>query len=514
MKHFIFAFLACLAFASCSAFDDDYFTEHRNQAPEHEINKFQVTQKSAEYFARKVSFDDSIARRVASVEPLAQGRDTLLYVVNFADNRGWLVLSGDKRTEAVLASAQTGRFDKSNLGGAAMWMNDLASKIYGIKQVNPQDTTSGSYASWLNIDTLALGIKKPLATRGRHNNYPPNYPGDEPVYHFDPSDPRYSEDILVDTKIKVTSEKEVGHLIETRWGQSSPWNSYTPIWTETSKHCPTGCVAVAGAQMLYFFHFNKGVPDVACTEIEGGGVVWPKGYNMNYRYLKPTRQAWEKMQKSKNYGYPNDTTATKLVSILMTQVGMVLGTKYTETSSYADDANLLRMYSYFGIQCDYADYNPSLIRQSLDRGIPVNISAFADRKRFELWFIKTPWEYEKGHAWIIDGYKDKTIVYTYTYNRRPRQIVPPEYQEGGSEYDPDRMLPPQSDPNSEFHYQEHPKFGLFTVERTERVYYWKMNLGWNGSGDDGQYSTQESGIWVTPHRTYQYNQKMVYNFRF
>ena len=28
MKHFLLTLLACLAIASCSAFDDDYFAEH------------------------------------------------------------------------------------------------------------------------------------------------------------------------------------------------------------------------------------------------------------------------------------------------------------------------------------------------------------------------------------------------------------------------------------------------------------------------------------------------------
>ena len=507
IKHFLLTLLACLAIASCSAFDDDYFAEHQSKTPELVSNKFQVHQKSAEYFAHKVSFDDNVTRSVSSVEPIAYGKDTLLYVVNFSNNNGWIVLSGDKRTEAILASAQTGHFNKRNLGGSAVWMNELANNIYGIKQSNPQDTTTGAYTSWLNIDTLALGLKKPYATRA--DNYNPN-PDGQPGYgnhHFDPSDPNQAEDILVDTQIKITYEKEVDHLIETHWGQGDPWNVYTPIWTITNKHCPTGCAAVAGAQMLYYFHFKKGKPATANTAVRGYGLAWDGGYDLRYQFLNPSLKVWDKMLKQDYIGMVLDTSTTNPVAILMLQVGINLNMEYTEKKSGAYTKDMPKMFRAFGIDCDLVNYNPQLIRESLDNGMPVNINAAAEEKKFNFLFITFKSQPINGHSWIIDGYKDQTVVYTYTYNRRPKQIIPPEYQEEGGEYD-------NTTSQNEFHYQDHPKFGIFTVKNTYHNYYWKMNLGWYGQGDNGQYLTEESAIWDTPNKSYQYKKEIVCNFRF
>ena len=41
-----------------------------------------------------------------------------------------------------------------------------------------------------------------------------------------------------------------------------------------------------------------------------------------------------------------------------------------------------------------------------------------------------------------------------------------------------------------------------------------MNLGWYGQGDNGQYLTEESAIWDTPNKSYQYKKEIVCNFRF
>ena len=244
MKHFLLTLLACLAIASCSAFDDDYFAEHLSKTPELVANKFQVHQKSAEYFAHKVSFDDNVTRSVSSVEPIAYGKDTLLYIVNFSNNNGWIVLSGDKRTESILASSKTGQFDLNHLGGSAVWMQEVAEKIYGVKRSNHQDTTSTAYKKWCCIDTLALNIKgHPTVFNTRSalsdkNHYKREYPD--------------SVTKLVNIETRIITTKQVGPLIQTKWGQSDPWNKCVPALAYADRNCYTGCVAVAGAQMLYY----------------------------------------------------------------------------------------------------------------------------------------------------------------------------------------------------------------------------------------------------------------------
>ena len=44
----------------------------------------------------------------------------------------------------------------------------------------------------------------------------------------------------------------VGNFLETQWDQGAPYNSMTP--EVGGKHCPTGCVATAMAQVLKYYN--------------------------------------------------------------------------------------------------------------------------------------------------------------------------------------------------------------------------------------------------------------------
>lgn len=506
-------FLVVFLLAGCTAFDDDFFAHQDEQETKISPKKYQVSLKSATYYANKISFDDSIVRKVENIDPIVYGRDTLLYVVNFANNHGWLLLSGDKRTEALLATAQIGHFDKNNVGGASVWLNDMAGKLYGIKQANPQDTTSGSYQTWCNIDTLALGIKK----RHPHMRHVKNAPWDRNNYgqKFDPSDPNYAEDILIDSKIEIKTNKRIDPLIKTKWGQGVPWNQYAPIWASSNKHCPVGCVAVAGAQMLYYLHYLKGKPLLGCDHITGGGIVYDKeNYHNSYSFSNPSKSVWDNMplRTANLYNYI-DADKVKPVSILLIQVGMAVEMNYGEDGSGAQMSKLCDLYQKYGIHSEYQDYSPELILRSLEDSIPVNIEAYRNKESKKFLFIKVGEKYTIGHAWIIDGYRDLTIDYSFTYNRRPIQIVPPEYLEGGSLYDENRQLPPQPDPHNDFHYLKNPKFGILTETSTARRRFWTMNFGWDGISDDAQYLIDESDVWYTANGSFQYKKKIICNIR-
>ena len=514
VKHLILTFAACCTIIGCTAFDDDYFTDHHSETQNIVTNKFQVHQKSAEYFAHKVSFDDNVTRSVSSVEPLAHGKDTLLYVVNFSNNNGWIVLSGDKRTESILASSKTGQFDLNHLGGSAVWMQEVAEKIYGVKRANHQDTTSTAYKNWCCIDTLALNLqKRPITKNTRSVNTK------HPKKPYDPSDPSRYEDILVDTSIKITEQKEVGHLIQTHWGQTSPWDKYAPFVQNTEEHCPTGCVAVAGAQKLYYFHQLKGIPQVSYTQIKGGGNSWDaKNYHYSYSFDNPTASAWEDMA-TEAIG-SSSTYGTDLVSILMMHIGSQVNMVYTKDGSSAKAEKLLEFYHKLGIKCDYSNYDEKAIRKSLDNNIPVNIFAHENRKwSTTLFFFNGKWRFYNGHAWIIDGYKDVMTTFTQTYNRRPILAT----IDDDNEVQLDDDLPVQDNENDydNFHLRRlitpkpiTPKFGIYTKTQDTRSYYWKMNFGWSGNEDDGLYLTEDTQEWKTSYRTYRYNKTIIHNFQF
>lgn len=492
MKHLILTFAACCTIIGCTAFDDDYFTDHHSETQNIVTNKFQVHQKSAEYFAHKVSFDDNVTRSVSSVEPLAHGKDTLLYIVNFSNNNGWIVLSGDKRTESILASSKTGQFDLNNLGGSAVWMQEVAEKVYGVKRANHQDTTSTAYKNWCCIDTLALNIKKghPAVFNTRSalsdkNHYKKEYPD--------------SITKLVNIETKIITTKQVGPLIQTKWGQSDPWNKCVPALAYEDRNCYTGCVAVAGAQMLYYFHYLKNKPE--CTYSQGGcvGVVWDNdNKSYSYSFSNPSSIIWDKMSKGK---YQPSKEGTDAVSVLMSYVGTRVKMNYCKEGSGAKTENLINLYRENGISAEVCPYNFNLVKESLDKKLPVNIRAATGVKEKKFLFIPLGKEELNGHSWIIDGYKETELETTYIYERCPSSMFAKEYEEPKEHHGLAQITPID-------------KARTFKETTLSTYTCLLMNWGYDGWYDDAEYNFLESEPWNANGLTYNTRKEIIHNFKF
>ena len=503
MNKIYLAIMALLALASCTSLDDEFRLDDNQKQPSRysEIQRYQVPLASARYFAQKLKLEDHAPRQIKSIEPIIKGQDTLMYFVNYEGDKGWVVLSGDKRTEAILASSTKGYLDKEVLGGSSLWFEDLAGKIYGLKHSKSKDTQSGDYAMWCKIDTLALGLH-------------PNPNGQKPrSFIKEPGDAAYDnderdyEDLLVDTQIEVLVDKVVGPLIPTKWGQSFPWNECTPFWQYSEQRCLTGCVAVAGAQMLYYFHYLKNKPRTFFSRGFCTGRVWDK-HNRSYTFsfTDPREDVWERM--ATNIDYPG----TDLVALLMGFVGDRINMDYGKDESGAKIENLVKLYQEFGIGSSYVDYDEGLVRTSLDHQLPVNISAYAERHRAKFIFINLWWIYDVGHAWIIDGYKDKRIRYTCTYERLPK------FKKGDEDEIELRSL--NSAEQDAMKSNKSPRLFRFqptrryTVEHTNVYYYWTMNFGWDGHGDNADYLTGGKSVWSAGGFDFEYKKRIIHNFSF
>ena len=201
--------MALFSLASCTSLDDEFRLDDNKKQPSRysETQHYQVPLASAKYFAQKLKLEDHTPRKVKSIEPIIKGQDTLMYFVNYEGDKGWVVLSGDKRTEAILASSTKGYIDKEVLGGSSLWFEDLAGKIYELKHSKSKDTQSGDYAMWCKIDTLALGLHP--SPKGQRLRSFAKEPGDD---NYD-NDERDYEDFLVDTQIEVLVDNQVGSRI-------------------------------------------------------------------------------------------------------------------------------------------------------------------------------------------------------------------------------------------------------------------------------------------------------------
>lgn len=169
---------------------------------------------------------------------IGENSDTLMYIVNLPEDGGWRIYSSDKRTPAIVAEGDRGRFSLEEGNPAVkFWMAITAESMKRISMSNDDDLMFGGDVINTN---RSFWSSTPLSVI------------DPPVIDF-PSG-HWEVDTLVTNEI-VDSVK---HMVP-QWDQDAPYNRCCPyLISDTSKRAPVGCVAVAGAQVLYYLQTEKG----------------------------------------------------------------------------------------------------------------------------------------------------------------------------------------------------------------------------------------------------------------
>ncbi|WP_448698577.1 C10 family peptidase [Mucilaginibacter sp. AW1-3] len=168
-----------------------------------------------------------------------------------------------------------------------------------------------------------------------------------------------------------------GPLLPTEWGQGFPYNQTCPGGNYSFGHVPTGCVATAMAQVMYY---------------------WKAPYYFN----------WPGMPLTTSYQSNFD------VAFLMASIGVSVEMDYNDSGS----APHTDIFSPSGISCTDAlknsfgygsaaegDFNISTAENNLYSGMPVLLSGTTDDHSFLFW----EWGYD-GHEWVTDGAEDCTSI--------------------------------------------------------------------------------------------------------
>lgn len=129
----------------------------------------------------------------------AQAKQTFksLYIFNAEANGGFVIVSGDDRTQSILGYADEGSFDELSIPNNAKWLLDYYDKA---------------------IVSLS------------NNN----------TYNF---------------RTRSTNRMPIETLIKTQWSQDSPYNKLCP--EQDGVHCVTGCIATAMAQVINYHQWTK-----------------------------------------------------------------------------------------------------------------------------------------------------------------------------------------------------------------------------------------------------------------
>lgn len=326
---------------------------------------------------------------------------TLFYILNYND--GWEIVSADKRIQPSLAHGDNGKFTMDcNNEPMKFWMNMVADRILQTRLGNSpkdDDITTASADSkrtpneHLDNYTAFWNTISPPTNR-EQTRLEPLVPTPGPLVPID-SIYRYE----IDSEIVTTLTERVPYLLNTKWGQSHPWNQYCPLISEdSSTRAPAGCLPVAGAQLLYYLETEKGWPLRSPGNASCSGTI--DSYAMGFGSFNTL--IWDSMAQNNSSSFSD---SSKLhVAKLIAYVGEVIDVIYgdEESGSVANYNTFLQnMQQSFNmsIECNYA-LDSTTVLTSLRDAMPVTVAANAPGASV-------------GHMWLIDGFEIYSKVTTH-----------------------------------------------------------------------------------------------------
>ena len=179
-------------------------------------------------------------------------------------------------------------------------------------------------------------------------------------------------------------KRKVEPLLTCKWSQYDPFNKYTPL--SIGQHTPTGCVATATAQVMFY---NK----------------WPKNRPQNYiastgdDAKKSATYWWDEMKNTTNE--MRTEQSRQAVGVLMSDIGKAVHMRYYYRGS---DSNLQRACNALRDKFDYTvryldkNFLPANdflneVMQEISDGYPVLV-------------VGGP------HAFVYDGYDEQGLIHT------------------------------------------------------------------------------------------------------
>lgn len=322
-----------------------------------------ITRQQAEQLARQFITKQGMYGALSQAEPhqararaLLKGssQDGCYYVFNIGTNEGFVIVSGDDRTPAVLGYSDKGSFDMDRLpSNVAAWLEGYADQIrYLRKKASAEPTAPVSVRSDAPLMTMT---RAPWA-------------------------------------VKKEPRPAISPMITSKWDQFSPFNDLCPV--VDGQHCVTGCIATALAQIMYYHKW----PQAATTEIPGYTV---KGKSVSYPGLPATTFNWAAMTDNPATGTPAGDAVAKLMQYCA--FGCQADFGIDNTSIYNNEPeNALKNYFHYGAGVKYVERQTysnenweSLIYTELEANRPVLYTGQS---------YVAELDGNVGHAFVVHGY--------------------------------------------------------------------------------------------------------------
>ena len=342
-----------------------------------------------------------------------------VYIVNFANNQGYVITSADRRIPSVLAYNSYGHLGDTitNPGQAILfsYMQAYIEEQRAAFEANKEKlATEAEEAIFKQLskerqaELIAKGYfdKEGKRTKTKYDgrgffSVCPDSPFPPEFEHFDKNKDKKGEDPKhrikepgwADYDIKYGDwkiEKLKAPLLKTLWGQSGEYNNSVRLKCNNGEEAPVGCVATAVAQIL--------------------------AYHKKPEKVKGRIMHWEEMTKIDNghmfsnmdsYGIRNNPIAKADIQYLLARLGGqdLLDMNYTcsdrGSSSHIGLADLT--FLRLGYENTYiTDYDSRKVISEIQNNRPV--------------YMKGCDNVKSCHAWVLDGYVEKVrpkTIYIY-----------------------------------------------------------------------------------------------------
>jgi hypothetical protein len=195
----------------------------------------------------------------------------------------------------------------------------------------------------------------------------------------------------------TTDNTTVGPLCQSNWGQDAPYNNLCPSVNDTI--CPSGCVATAMAQIMYYYKWPTAGVGYGTATCNGKSISGSLANTYN----------WDAMLDNTD-DYTNNATASAAVAQLVYDCGLANSMSYA-TSGSGSYTPTTALYSHFNynpttLRYYFADCFAStseflqVIKNEINAGRPVYMDAAS---------ATTGGRDALGHAFVLDGYQGNLV---------------------------------------------------------------------------------------------------------
>lgn len=286
--------------------------------------------------------------------------DTMVYVVNFADDKGFAVLGARRSLEEIYAFTESGSLDARRLD-AAMARIRSKKETRAVPEKSSGPDLIYDMLGGVILDTLR-----------------PTFP-----YIPEPAPSSYVLDSIYD-EWSVTGD--IAPIVISKWNQTHPFNMSMPESPHFDNiyyggHSPVGCGIVAIAQVMAAVRHPLKAPAGDDTFYEWNHLLSVSNYETLPLYYPG------------KYGNENPDNTRKLSEVLA-YLAKCSRVQCTPEGTLVSVGNIARMlmaldpnfYSGIGIP-EYEGYR---VRNMLQKGIPVYMEGYTRATK-------------EGHAWVVDG---------------------------------------------------------------------------------------------------------------